>query len=68
MWENYNGSEIRVAKSVWRSQAEEPKRPKSNGAIPVIAPLRALLDSTGTGPDVAVRGTGSFFRMNLATR
>ena len=44
MWENYNGSEIRVAKSVWRSQAEEPKRPKSKGAIPVIAPLKALLD------------------------
>ncbi len=44
MWENYDGSEIRVAKSVWRSQAEEPKRPKSEGAIPVIAPLKALLD------------------------
>ena len=44
MWENYDGSEIRVEKSVWRSHVEEPKRPKSKGAIPVIAPLKVLLD------------------------
>jgi hypothetical protein len=43
-WENYDGSEIRVEKSVWRSHADEPKRPKSKGAIPVIAQLKLLLD------------------------
>jgi len=43
-WENYHGSEIRVEKSVWRSHVDEPKRPKSKGAIPVIAPLKVLLD------------------------
>jgi len=43
-WENYDGSEIRVEKSVWRSHVDEPKRPKSKGAIPVIAPLKILLD------------------------
>jgi integrase len=43
-WENYDGSEIRVEKSVWRSQVDEPKRPKSKGAIPVIAQLKLLLD------------------------
>jgi integrase len=44
LWQNYDGSEIRVEKSVWRSHIEEPKRPKSKAAIPVIAQLKALLD------------------------
>ena len=29
---------------MWRSHIEEPKRPKSKAAIPVIAQLKALLD------------------------
>jgi integrase len=33
MWEDYDGSEIRVMKSVWRSHVDEPKRPKSKAAI-----------------------------------
>jgi hypothetical protein len=37
-----NRFEIRVEKSVWRSQ--EPKRPKGKGAVPVIAQLKLLLD------------------------
>jgi integrase len=44
LWQNYDGGEIRVEKSVWRSHIEEPKRPKSKAAIPVIAQLKALLD------------------------
>lgn len=43
-WENYDGSEIRVEKSVWRSHVDEPKRPKSKGAIPVITQLKLRLD------------------------
>jgi integrase len=43
-WENYDGSEIRVMQSVWRSHVDEPKRPRSKGAIPVIVPLKALLE------------------------
>jgi integrase len=43
-WQNYDGSEIRVEKSVWRSHVDEPKRPKSKGAIPVIAQLKILLN------------------------
>ena len=42
MWENYDGSQIRVMKSVWRSHVEEAKRPKSRGAIPVVAQLKTL--------------------------
>jgi integrase len=44
LWENYDGSEIRVMKSVWRSHVEEPKRPKSKAAIPVVAQLKTLLE------------------------
>jgi len=44
LWENYNGSELRVKHSVWRSHVGEPKSAKSQGTIPVIAPLRVLLD------------------------
>ena len=40
----YDGSEIRVEKSVWRSLVDEPKRPKSKAAVPVIAQLKVLLD------------------------
>ena len=43
-WENYDGFEIRVEKSVWRSHVDEPKRPKSKGAIPVVAQLKLRLD------------------------
>jgi integrase len=43
-WEDYDGSEIRVEKSVWRSYVDEPKRPKSKGAIPVISQLKVRLD------------------------
>jgi integrase len=43
-WQNYDGSEIRVEKSVWRSYPDEPKRPKSKSAIPVIAQLKLFLD------------------------
>jgi len=43
-WELYDGSEIRIMRSVWRGHVDEPKRPKSKGAIPVIAPLKILLE------------------------
>jgi hypothetical protein len=29
--DNYDGSEIKMEKSVWRSHIEEPKRPKTKG-------------------------------------
>src|SRR5467141_5002936 len=43
-WENYDGSEIRVMKSVGRSHVDDPKRPKSKAAKPVIAPLKVLVE------------------------
>ena len=44
LWQNYDGTEIRVEKSVWRSHVEEPKRPKSKASIPMVAQLKTLLD------------------------
>jgi integrase len=44
LWENYDGFEIRVMKSAWRSHVDEPKRPKSKAAIPVITRLKVFLD------------------------
>jgi integrase len=44
LWQNYDGAEIRVEKSVWRSHVEEPKRPKSRASIPIVAQLKTLLD------------------------
>jgi hypothetical protein len=44
LWENYDGFEIRVTTSVWRSHVDEPKRPKSKAAIPVVAQLKTLLE------------------------
>jgi integrase len=67
-WENYDGSEIRVEKSVWRSHVDEPKRPKSKGAIPVIGQLKVLLDQHWERCGKADHARGSFFQMNSATR
>ena len=46
-WQNYDGSEIRVEKSVWRSHVEEPKRPKSKASIPIVAQLKRYWISMG---------------------
>ena len=44
LWENYDGSQIKVTISVWRDKLGEPKTRKSKGVIPVIAHLRTRLD------------------------
>jgi integrase len=43
LWENYDGNEIWITNSVWRSQVEEPKRPRSRAALPIISQLKTLL-------------------------
>jgi integrase len=44
LWEDYDGSAIKVKRAVWRSHVDEPKREKSKGAIPVIAQLKLFLE------------------------
>jgi integrase len=45
LWENYIGKEIRVTRSVWNGHADDPKTSKSKAPVPVIAPLRRMLDA-----------------------
>jgi len=43
-WEDYDGKEIRVSRSVWRDHVSDPKTAKSKAPVPVVAPLAALLE------------------------
>src|SRR5438128_302195 len=44
LWESYNGTEIRVTRSVWEGYVNEPKTRKSKAPVPVVAPLARILD------------------------
>ena len=44
LWEHYSGDELKVARSVWESFVNETKTRKSKASVPVIEPLRRLLD------------------------
>jgi len=44
-WESYDGSALLVTRSIFNGVVSEPKTRKSKAAVPVIAPLRAMLDS-----------------------
>lgn len=43
-WLDYNGDNLTVARSVWRKHVSPPKTVQSQAAVPVIKPLRDLLD------------------------
>jgi integrase len=45
LWENYDRKELRVTRSVWYGVVDEPKTAKSKAPVPVIAPLRRMLDA-----------------------
>jgi integrase len=59
-WLDYDGDTLTVARSVWRKHVNIPKTLHSQAAVPVIKPLRDLLD--GMKPHTAV---GSIFRGEL---
>jgi integrase len=44
-WLDYDGDTLTVARSVWRKHVNLPKTLHSQAAVPVIKPLRDLLDS-----------------------
>jgi integrase len=44
MWEHYTGDTLKVMRSVWESFVNEPKTRKRKAPVPVILPLRRLLD------------------------
>lgn len=43
-WPDYTGDLLYVRRSVWRTHVGETKTDESTGAVPVIAPLRRILD------------------------
>jgi integrase len=43
-WEAYRGDQLRVLRAMWRSHVGQPKTRNSKAPIPVIAPLRRMLD------------------------
>jgi integrase len=45
LWENYNGAEISVTRSVWEGYINEPKTRKSKAPVPVVTPLARILDT-----------------------
>jgi integrase len=44
LWENYDGEQIRISQSYWRSHVQEPKTRKSKAPVPVIAQLAERLN------------------------
>jgi hypothetical protein len=43
-WEDYSGDMLQVRRAVWRTHVGDTKTDESTGAVPVIAPLRRILD------------------------
>jgi integrase len=43
-WEDYNGEELQVRRSVWRNHIGDTKTEDSAASVPVIEPLRVLLE------------------------
>lgn len=44
-WEDYDGSYLHVQRSVWRTHVGKTKTPLSKAKVPVIEPLRKVLDA-----------------------
>jgi integrase len=46
-WEDYDGEELYIRRSVWRRHVGETKTEESAASVPVIEPLRGLLERLG---------------------
>jgi integrase len=44
-WEDYDGQFLHVRRSVWRTHVGDTKTPESKNAVPIIIPLRTILDA-----------------------
>ncbi|MBZ5660550.1 MAG: site-specific integrase [Acidobacteriia bacterium] len=44
-WENFDGKELSVTRSVWNSTVSEPKTRRSRSPIPVVKPLAEALEA-----------------------
>lgn len=43
-WEDYDGAELNIKRSVWRAEVGETKTEGSAASVPVIEPLKSLLE------------------------
>ena len=74
-WEDLSGTELSVKRSLWNSQATEPKNPRSKASIPVVKQLNEALEAhrrrmgkLAVGP-IFQSGNGSPLNLdNLARR
>jgi integrase len=44
-WEDFSGTELSVQRSLWNSEATEPKNPRSKASIPVVKQLTEALEA-----------------------
>jgi integrase len=44
LWENFDGEQVQITQSVWRSHIQEPKTGKSKAPVPVITQLAERLN------------------------
>jgi len=58
-WEDYDGEELTVRRGVWRGHVGETKTEDSAASVPVIEPLRGLLERLG-----ALTGKRGFILQN----
>jgi integrase len=74
-WEDFSGTELSVQRSLWNSEATEPKNPRSKASIPVVKQLTEALEAhrrrmgkLAVGP-IFQSGSGSPLNLdNLARR
>jgi len=45
LWENYDGSELQVMRTIWEGHVDEPKTRRSKAPVPVIPALARILDA-----------------------
>jgi hypothetical protein len=45
LWENYDGTEFKVTRSVWEGHVNEPKTRRSKAPVPIIPVLARILDA-----------------------
>ena len=67
-WADYDGRNLYVRRSVWRKNVGQTKTPESKASVPVIAPLRKLLDAhkeTVNGAVWIFQGSKNKFSLNL---
>jgi integrase len=67
-WVDYDGRNLYVRRSVWRKNVGLTKTAESKASVPVIAPLRKLLDDHKAGCNGAVwlfQGSKNKFSLNL---